>query len=106
MRESGYGDAAEVADIVLDVPDIAEDGSIVPLEAASRIPGTTSMAIFVEKNPTPMVAEIAFLNGAEPYLSVHIKMADTSIVRVAVRAGGKVYTTGKEVKVTVGGCGG
>ena len=64
------------------------------------------MAIFVEKNPTPMIANFEFSNGAEAYISTRVKMAKTSIVRVAVKAGGKNYTNGREVKVTIGGCGG
>ncbi len=106
MMDSGYGGAADSTDIALHVPDIAEDGSIVPVEVTSNIPGTVSMAIFAEKNPNPMVAEFFFSDGTEPYIAIHIKMAKTSTVRVAVKAGGKVYTTGKEVKVTIGGCGG
>lgn len=106
MLASGYGTAEDSSDILLKVPDIAEDGSIVPVEATSHIPDTTSMAIFVEKNPNPLAADFAFSNGAEAYIATHIKMAKTSVVRVAVKAGGKVYTTGKEVKVTLGGCGG
>lgn len=106
MMDSGYGGAVDSPDIVLKVPDIAEDGSIVPVEATSNIPGTISMAFFAEKNPNPMVAEFIFSNGAEPYIATHIKMAKTSTIRVAVKAGDKVYMTGKEVKVTIGGCGG
>jgi sulfur-oxidizing protein SoxY len=106
MKEAGYGGAAESSDILLKFPDIAEDGSIVPLEVTSNIPGTTSIAIFAEKNPNPLVADIQFSNGAVPYISLHIKMAETAVVRVAVKAGDKIYTQGKEVKVTLGGCGG
>lgn len=106
MSEAGYGGAIESSDIVLTVPDIAEDGAMVPVEATSNIPGTTSMAFFAEKNPNPMVAEFLFSDGALPYMSLHIKMAKTSVFRVAVRAGGKVYTAGREIKVTIGGCGG
>ncbi len=106
MLASGYDNAEESPDIALKVPDIAEDGAIVPVEVTSRIPDTVSMAIFVEKNPNPLVADVAFLNGAEPYIATHIKMAKTSVVKVAVRTGGGTYTTGKEVKVTLGGCGG
>ena len=57
INNAGYGGATESSDIVLKVPDIAENGAVVPVSATSNIPGTTSMAIFVEKNPTPMIAE-------------------------------------------------
>lgn len=106
MKESGYAGGADSKDIVLKVPEIAENGAVVPVEATSNIPGTTSMAIFVDKNPTVLIADFEFSNGAEPYASTRIKMQGTSQVRVAVKAGGKIYTHTKEVKVTIGGCGG
>lgn len=106
INNAGYGGATESSDIVLKVPDIAENGAVVPVSATSNIPGTTSMAIFVEKNPTPMIANFEFSNGAEAYIATRVKMAKTSIVRVTVKAGGKNYTKGREVKVTIGGCGG
>jgi sulfur-oxidizing protein SoxY len=106
LKNTGYDGAAESSDIVLKAPDIAENGAVVPITATSNIPGTTSIAIFVEKNPTPLIADFSFSNGAEAYISTRIKMAKTSVVRVSVKAGGKNYTTSREVKVTIGGCGG
>jgi len=106
MSAAGFTGAVESKDIEIKAPEIAENGSVVPVEVTSKIPGTTSMAIFVEKNPTPMVASFDFLAGAEPYISTRIKMGQTSLVRVSVKAGGKTYSTTKEVKVTIGGCGG
>lgn len=106
MKIAGYNGAAESKDIMIKVPDIAENGAVVPVEVTSNIPGTTSIAIFVEKNPNPLIADFEFLSGAEPFISTRVKMASTSIVRAAVKAGGKVYTNSREVKVTIGGCGG
>jgi sulfur-oxidizing protein SoxY len=106
LKNAGYDGATESSDIMIKAPDIAENGAVVPVSATSNIPGTTSMAIFVEKNPSPMIADFAFSNGAEPYISTRVKMAKTSIVRVSVKAGGKNYTNSREVKVTIGGCGG
>lgn len=106
INNAGYGGATESSDIVIKAPDIAENGAVVPVSATSNIPGTTSMAIFVEKNPAPMIASFEFSNGAESYISTRLKMAKTSIVRVSVKAGGKNYTNSREVKVTIGGCGG
>jgi len=106
IKNAGYSGATESSSIEIKAPDIAENGAVVPVTATSNIPGTTSMAIFVEKNPSPLVANFEFLNGAEPYISTRIKMAKTSIVRVSVQAGGKNYTSSREVKVTIGGCGG
>ncbi len=106
IKNAGYSGAAESSDIVIKAPDIAENGAVVPITATSNIPGTTSMSIFIDKNPAPMIADFQFLNGAEPYISTRVKMAKTSIVRVSVKAGGKNYTSSREVKVTIGGCGG
>jgi len=106
MKGAGYGGATESSDIVIKAPDIAENGAVVPVSATSNIPGTTSMAIFAEKNPAPLIAIFEFSNGIEPNISTRIKMAKTSLVRVSVKAGGKSYTNSREVKVTIGGCGG
>jgi sulfur-oxidizing protein SoxY len=106
IKNAGYDGAVDSSDIVIKAPDIAENGAVVPVSATSKIPGTTAMAIFVEKNPAPLIADFVFSNGAEPYISTRIKMAKTSIVRVSVKAGGKNYTSSREVKVTIGGCGG
>ncbi len=106
MNNSNYGGAVESKDIVLNMSEIAENGANVPVEVTSNIPGTTSIAIFVDKNQYPLVADFDIPSGTEPYIATRIKMNQTSLVRVAVRAGGKVYTQAKEIKVTIGGCGG
>ncbi|MGC2167462.1 MAG: thiosulfate oxidation carrier protein SoxY [Gallionella sp.] len=106
INNAGFGSATESSGIELKTPDIAENGAVVPISATSNIPGTTSMAFFVEKNPTPLIASFEFSNGADAYVSTRVKMAKTSIVRVNVKAGGKTYTASREVKVTIGGCGG
>lgn len=106
MKNANYGGAVESKDIVLKAPDIAENGAVVPVEVTSNIPGTTSIALFVEKNQYPLVADFEIPGGTDPYISTRIKMSQTSNVRVTVRAGGKNYTQSKEVKVTIGGCGG
>lgn len=98
--------AAKSADILIKAPDIAENGAVVPVEVTSKIPGTTDIAILSEQNVNPLVAEFSLSNGAEGYVSTRIKMAKTSNVTVVVKAGGKSYVASKEVKVTIGGCGG
>ena len=85
---------------------IAENGAVVPVEVTSRIAGTSSIAILAEKNAQPMIGEFNLSGGAEGFISTRIKMGQTSLVRAVVNAGGKTYTTAKEVKVTIGGCGG
>lgn len=106
LKAAGYGEAAESSDIMIKAPDIAENGAVVPIAATSNIPGTTSMAIFIDKNPAPMIADFQFTNGAEPFIATRVKMAKTSLVRVAVKANGKNFIASREVKVTIGGCGG
>jgi sulfur-oxidizing protein SoxY len=96
---------SESRDIAITAPDIAENGAVVPIAITSRIPNTESISIVAEKNPFPLTATFDVSNGAEPYASVRIKMGQTSNVRAIVKADGKFYTTAKEVKVTVGGCG-
>jgi len=97
---------ADSKDITIKAPDIAENGAVVPVEVTSGIPGTTAIAILAEKNATPLVADFGLMSGAEAYISTRIKMGQTSLVRAVVMAGGKAYTAAKEVKVTIGGCGG
>ena len=91
-------------DIVLIAPDMAENGAIVQIEVESRIPGTESIAILVEKNPTPLIAHYVFSNGAEPYVITRIKMAETSEVKVIVKAGNTYFSISKLVNVAIGGC--
>ncbi len=98
--------AAESNQITIKAPDIAENGAVVPVEVTSSIPGTESIAIIGEKNNLPLVAQFDLMNGAEGFVSTRIKLGSTSNVRAVVKAGGKMYTAAKEVKVTIGGCGG
>ena len=97
---------AESKDITIKAPDIAENGAVVPVEVTSSIPGTTSIAIIAEKNGTPLIGNFNLSGGTQGFISTRIKMGQTSLVRAVVNAGGKSYTAAKEVKVTIGGCGG
>ncbi len=106
MKGIGAAGAGKSADILIKAPEIAENGAVVPVEVTSKIAGTTDIAIFVDQNVNPMIADFTFSNGAEGFVSTRIKMAKTSNVTVVVKAGGKSYMTAKEVKVTIGGCGG
>lgn len=102
----GAAAAAKSNDILLKAPDIAENGALVPVSVVSSIPNTTSVAILVEKNPSPLAAQFDFANGAMADVSVRLKFNQTSIVRVIVKADGKFYTVQREVKVTTGDCAG
>lgn len=102
----GSGDATPSGDISVKAPDIAENGAVVPVEITSNIVGTESLAIIGEKNALPLIAVFNMMNGAEGYVSTRIKMGATSNVLAVVKANGKTYKAHKEVKVTIGGCGG
>lgn len=98
--------ATDSKDILIKAPDIAENGSVVPIEVISKIAGTSAIILMVEKNAQPLAASFDLGNGAEGFVSTRIKMGQTSNVRAVVKAGGKFFTAVKEVKVTIGGCGG
>ena len=104
LKNSGGVGAFESKDLLLKVAEHAENGAVVQVEVTSNIPGTTSIAIYVDKNPRPMVADVSFQNGTEPYIFLVTKMAETSRIRAIARAGGKTYVTAKEVHVTTSGC--
>ena len=92
--------------ILIEAPQIAENGAVVPIEITSNIPGTTAIAVLIEKNPYPLAAKFDFMEGALPFVKLNAKMGETSDVRVIATAGGKHYAAAKEIKVTIGGCGG
>ena len=106
MKSLGASGAVDSKLITIKAPDIAENGAVVPVEVTSTLPNTTNISIFAEKNGTPLAGSYTFSNGAPGYVSTRIKMGATSLVRAVVTAGGKTYTAAKEVKVTIGGCGG
>ena len=87
-------------------PDIAENGAVVPIGITSNVPKTESIAILIEKNPNMLAAVFDVPPGTEPSLSTRIKMGQTSNVFALVKADGKYYFASKEIKVTLGGCGG
>ena len=102
-----YGKTAEPSDKVkLDAPEIAENGAVVPVSVTTTLSDVTSIAFLVTENPVVLVASYKIPAGTMPSVGNRIKMAKTSNVIVVVEAGGKLYSTTKEVKVTVGGCGG
>jgi len=102
-----YGKTAEASDKVkLDAPEIAENGAVVPVSVTTTLADVTSISFLVSENPVVLVASYRIPAGTMPVVANRIKMAKTSNVIVVVEAGGKVYSATKEVKVTVGGCGG
>jgi sulfur-oxidizing protein SoxY len=102
-----YGKSGEASDKVnLDAPEIAENGAVVPIAVATTLPGVSGIAILVLENPFTLAAAYKIPEGTEASVASRLKMAKTSKVVAVVEAGGKLYTATKEVKVTVGGCGG
>jgi sulfur-oxidizing protein SoxY len=79
---------------------------VVPIEISSNLRGTTSILVLIDKNPFPLVGKFDFSESALPFVKVNVKMGETSDVRVVAEAGGKYYVATREIKVTIGGCGG
>jgi sulfur-oxidizing protein SoxY len=102
-----YGRTAEPSDKVkLDAPEIAENGAVVPISVSTGLTEVTSISILVAENPNALAASYRIPAGTMPSVGNRLKMAKTSNVIAIVEAGGKLYSATKEVKVTVGGCGG
>ena len=102
-----YGKTAEPSDKVkMDAPEIAENGAVVPISVSSTLDNVTSITILVAENPNALAASYRIPEGTLPSVANRLKMAKTTNVIAIVEAGGKLYSTTKEVKVTVGGCGG
>ncbi len=107
VKALGGSAPAQSKDITfVQTPDIAENGAVVPIGIASTIPKTEAIAILVEKNPNMLVAMFEIPPGTEPAISTRMKMGQSSNVYALVKADGKFYVASKEIKVTLGGCGG
>lgn len=96
----------ESAEVTLKAPDIAENGAVVPVTVTSTLSGVESMSIFIEGNPAPLAAEFIIPAGTQADVSTRVRMGKTTKVTAVVKANGKLYSASKEVKVTIGGCGG
>ncbi|HET9975881.1 MAG TPA: thiosulfate oxidation carrier protein SoxY [Burkholderiaceae bacterium] len=103
----GTAAPVESKDIALAAPDIAENGAVVPLGVATTIPGARRLLLLVEKNPNALAAAFDVSDAVEPNFSTRVKMGQTSnVYAVAITADNKAFFAQKEVKVTLGGCGG
>ncbi len=102
----GSDQAVESTDIALKVPEIADNGAVVPIKITTDIENIDSITIFALKNPVPLVASFQMGEGAIGLVSTRIKMGGTADVVAVVKANGKLHSARKSVKVTVGGCGG
>lgn len=107
IKGLGIAKPVESKDIVFTAPDIAENGAVVPIGASTTLPGVKRIAFLVEKNPTTLAGVFDFTDAVETSVKTRIKMGQTSnVMAVAIMGDGKVLYAQKEVKVTLGGCGG
>jgi sulfur-oxidizing protein SoxY len=107
MKALGASAPAESKDVTLTAPDIAENGAVVPLGASTSLAGVKTLLILVEKNPNTLAASFEVTDAIEPSVSTRVKMGQSSdVYAVAITADGKALFAKKEVKVTLGGCGG
>jgi sulfur-oxidizing protein SoxY len=107
LKGLAVGEPTRSTDIVFfQTPEIAENGAVVPVGVASNIPRTESIAILVEKNPNVLAAVFDIPPGTEPAIVTRVKMAQSGNIYALVRADGRYYLASKDVKVTLGGCGG
>lgn len=106
LKALGASGPANSTDIVIRAADIAENGAVVPVGVESKIPGTQSISILVDKNPSALAASFDIPAGTDPLITTRVKMGQTSDVYALVKANDKFFMAKKEIKVTLGGCGG
>ena len=106
VKAMGGSAAADSKDIQITAPDIAENGMVVPISVTSNLAKTQSIAILVEKNPSTLSASFDIPDGTDAFVQTRVKMGQSSNVYAVVKADGKYYSAVKEIKVTLGGCGG
>ncbi|WP_374434247.1 thiosulfate oxidation carrier protein SoxY [Inhella sp.] len=107
IKALGGGAPAESKDVTITGPDIAENGAVVPVGVATALPGVKRLAVLVEKNPSTLAAVFEVSDAVEASFNTRVKMGQSSnVLAVALMADGKVLFAQKEIKVTLGGCGG
>jgi sulfur-oxidizing protein SoxY len=102
----GSADYSASDSVNLKAPDIAENGAVVPITVSASMGNVVAISIVVADNPGPLTSTYSLSSACEPYVSTRVRMAKTSDVIAVVKANGKLYSATKEVKVTIGGCGG
>jgi sulfur-oxidizing protein SoxY len=106
LKAMGAAAPAESKDVQVAGPDIAENGAVVPVGVSTSLPNVTMVAILIEKNPNALAASFTLPEGTEPNVNTRVKMGQTSNVYALVKSDGKFFMATKEIKVTLGGCGG
>ncbi len=102
----GSSGLAASGDITIKAPPIAENGAVVNIAVTSKLKNVSSISILVEKNAQPLTSSFNLSSVTEPFVKTRVKIAKTSRVLAVVKSGGKLYSASREVKVTIGGCGG
>ena len=107
MKALGTSGPAESKDVTINGPDIAENGAVVPVGASTTLAGARRILLLVEKNPSMLAALFEVTDAVEPNISTRVKMGQSSnVIAVVITADNKVLFAQKEIKVTLGGCGG
>ncbi len=101
----GSGPSVESAEVVLDAPEIAENGAAVRMSLRSGLPQTTQIALYIAKNPHPLIAVFDLPAGTEAAATLNVKMAQTTPVYALARVGDRWFHASRNVQVTIGGCG-
>lgn len=107
LKAYGSAGAGESRDILINAPEIAENGAKVDIEISSNVANTRSIAVFADRNPMPLCAAIEFSGPVLPYARTQLKLSESTRIRVVARTvDGKSYVAFRDIKVTLGGCGG
>ncbi len=107
LKAQGSNTATNTPDIAIQAPEIAENGAKVDVEITSQLANTLSVAVFADKNPMPLCGVFQFSGSALPFVRLQLKLAESTRVRAVVKtADGKTHVASREIKVTLGGCGG
>ena len=107
LKALGAAKPVESKDVIVTAPDIAENGAVVPVAASSALAGVKRIVFLVDKNPSPLAAVFELTDAVDANVATRVKMAQTAnVIAVALMADNRVLFAQKEVKVTLGGCGG
>ncbi len=106
LKALGAASPADSKGVQVTGPDIAENGAVVPVGVASSLPNISMVAILIEKNPNALAATFTLPEGTEANVQTRVKMGQTSNIYALVKSDGKFFMATKEIKVTLGGCGG
>ncbi|MCG5499561.1 thiosulfate oxidation carrier protein SoxY [Ectothiorhodospira lacustris] len=106
LKSALGSDSHSSGDITIRAPDIAENGAVVPITVESSLTGVTDIAILAVANNAPLTSSYKLGEGTRAFVATRIKMGETSDIVAVLKANGQLYSGTKEVKVTIGGCGG